>query len=306
MKIRKVVFPVGGLGTRFFPITRAIPKEMLGIIDKPLIHYAFDEAMAAGIEEFILVTRQGKNSIEDYFDYMFTHSQHFDIKIGSVCYVRQNEPHGLGHAVLCAKNLIGEEPFAVMSADDFILHPKSCIGEMIRRYDGSNMVATMVVPREEVSKYGVLDVESERDDLIVARSVDEKPSMAAAKSTYAIVGRYLLSHKIFGVLEKLKPGVGNEIQLTDALSQMIRTVGLTGFRFEGQRFDCGSKEGLLAAILRVAHQDQNLRSVIDSFCGDEECAKKSSAVRPSSASPGATSGAARPSPNHPNSRRRKK
>jgi UTP--glucose-1-phosphate uridylyltransferase len=156
-----------------------------------------------------------------------------------------------------------------MSADDFILHDKSCIGEMIKLYDGSNMVATMAVPPGDVSKYGVLDVESETDSLVVAKSVDEKPSTAAAKSTYAIVGRYLLTHEIFCVLEGLKPGVGNEIQLTDALLHMIPTVGLTGFKFDGQRFDCGSKDGLLAAILRVALQDQNLRPVIDNVCGSK-------------------------------------
>ncbi|MDR1375823.1 MAG: UTP--glucose-1-phosphate uridylyltransferase [Holosporaceae bacterium] len=265
MKIRKVVFPVGGLGTRFLPITRAIPKEMLGIIDKPLIHYAFEEAMAAGMDQFILVTRHGKNSIEDYFDYMFTHSQHFNIKNGSVCYVRQNEPRGLGHAVLCAKNLIGDEPFAVMSADDFILHSKSCLGEMTANYDGSNMVAVVRVAPEEVSKYGILDVESESERLVIAKSVDEKPSAAMAKSTHAIVGRYLLSSKVFDVLVNLKPGVGNEIQLTDALLKMIPSIGLTGFKFEGQRFDCGSKEGLLEAILHVASLDKSLKHVIDNF-----------------------------------------
>ena len=271
MKIRKVVFPVGGLGTRFFPITRAIPKEMLGIIDKPLIHYAFEEAIAAGIEQFIFVTRHGKDSIEDYFDYMFTHSEYFDIKMGSICYVRQNEPKGLGHAVLCAKNLIGDEPFAVMSADDFILHTKSCLGEMIEHYDGSNMVATMKVAHSEVSKYGILDVESENGRLITAKSVDEKPSVENAKSDYAIVGRYLLSGKIFDVLSDLKPGVGGEIQLTDALLQMIPTCGLTGFKFGGKRFDCGSKSGLLAAILHVASQSEKLKYVIENFYkGDEK------------------------------------
>ncbi|MBQ3565515.1 MAG: UTP--glucose-1-phosphate uridylyltransferase [Alphaproteobacteria bacterium] len=265
MRVRKVVFPVGGLGTRFFPITRAIPKEMLGIIDKPLIHYAFEEAMAAGIEEFILVTRHGKDSIEDYFDYMFSHSDYFNIKVGSICYVRQNEPKGLGHAVLCAKNLINNEPFAVMSADDFILHPESCIGEMIKRYNGSNMVATMSVNRNEVNKYGILDIEKEEDDLVYAKSVVEKPSVDEAPSTQAIVGRYVLSGEIFEVLQNLAPGVGGEIQLTDALLEMIPTCGLVGFKFKGQRFDCGSKKGLLDAILHVASNDDNLKQVIDRF-----------------------------------------
>ncbi|MDR0632507.1 MAG: UTP--glucose-1-phosphate uridylyltransferase [Holosporaceae bacterium] len=266
MKISKAVFPVGGLGKRFFPITRAIPKEMLGIIDKPLIHYAFEEAVTAGIEEFIFVTRHGKDSIEDYFDYMFANTEYFNIKMGSVCYVRQNAPLGLGHAVLCAKNLIGKEPFAVISADDFISHSESCLGEMIKLYDGSNMVASMGVDRQEVNKYGILDVERETDQLLIAKSVDEKPSIESAKSTYAIVGRYLLSHEIFDVLGDLKPGVGGEIQLTDAILEMIPSHGLTGFKFRGKRFDCGSKSGLLAAILHVAGQNETLSHVVEDFC----------------------------------------
>ncbi|MDR1982375.1 MAG: UTP--glucose-1-phosphate uridylyltransferase [Holosporaceae bacterium] len=265
MKINKVVFPVGGLGKRFFPITRTIPKEMLGIIDKPLIHYAFEEAVAAGIEEFIFVTRRGKDSIEDYFDYMLTNSEYFHIKTGSVCYVRQSEPLGLGHAVLCAKNLIGNEPFAVVSADDLIVHEKSCIGEMIKHYNGSNMVASINVASAEVSKYGILDVAHETDKFLIAKSVDEKPSPKSAKSTHAIVGRYILSNKIFDVLGNLEPGIGGEIQLTDALLKMIPSCGLTGFKFEGKRFDCGSREGLLAAILHVANQSEALSCIIKNF-----------------------------------------
>lgn len=265
MRIRKVVFPVGGLGTRFFPITRAIPKEMLGIIDKPLIHYAFEEAVEAGIEQFIFVTRHGKDSIEDYFDYMFSHADYFNIKTGSICYIRQNEPRGLGHAVLCAKNLINDEPFAVMSADDFILSSKACLNDMINHYNGSNMVATMSVAREDVCKYGIMDVEKEDGNLIYAKSVDEKPAIENAKSTHAIIGRYILSPDIFKVLENLAPGVGGEIQLTDALLEMIPDYGLVGFKFEGQRFDCGSKEGLLAAILEVASRDNRLKHIINNF-----------------------------------------
>jgi UTP--glucose-1-phosphate uridylyltransferase len=270
MKISKVVFPVGGLGRRFFPITRAIPKEMLGIIDKPLIHYAFEEATAAGIEEFVFVTRHGKDSIEDYFDYMSAHSEYFNIKMGSVCYVRQNEPLGLGHAVLCAKNLIGNEPFAVVSADDFILHQKSCLGEMIKLYNGIPMVASMNVAPKDVDKYGILDIDHETDQLVVAKSVYEKPPVGTATSTHAIVGRYLLPHEIFEFLEKLEPGTGGEIQLTDALFQMIPSHGLVGFKFEGKRFDCGSKEGLLAAVLHVANQSDNLSRVIEDFYGSRK------------------------------------
>jgi UTP--glucose-1-phosphate uridylyltransferase len=234
-------------------------------MNKPLIHYAFEEAVAAGIEEFIFVTRRGKDSIEDYFDYMLTNSEYFHIKTGSICYVRQSEPLGLGHAVLCAKNLIGDEPFAVMSADDLIMHDRSCIGEMIEHYDGSNMVASMKVAPEEVSKYGILDVTRETDRFLVAQSVDEKPSPKLAKSTQAIVGRYVLSSEIFDVLDNLAPGVNGEIQLTDALLKMIPSHGLTGFKFSGKRFDCGSKEGLLEATLQVAGQSESLRRIIKNF-----------------------------------------
>lgn len=267
MAVHKVVFPVGGLGTRFYPITRAIPKEMLGIIDKPLIHYAFEEALAGGIDQFIFVTRQGKNSIEDYFDGMLSD---FENKNGtprcSFCYVRQSEPRGLGHAVLCARPLIDNEPFAVISADDFILNPqKSCIGEMIKRYDGANMAAVMRVPREEVSKYGILDICREQEDMFIAKSVDEKPDIENAKSDLAIVGRYILSPRIFEVLEHLKPGVKNEIQLTDALLEMIPEIGLKGFKFEGLRFDCGSKSGLLSAVLHLANKTPELLGTLKEF-----------------------------------------
>ncbi|GHU11177.1 UTP--glucose-1-phosphate uridylyltransferase [Alphaproteobacteria bacterium] len=270
MKIRKVIFPVGGLGTRFYPITRAVPKEMLGILDKPLIHYAFEEALSAGIEQFIFVTRHGKNSIEDYFDYILTHSDDFSTDRCSFCYVRQSEPRGLGHAVLCAKHLVNDEPFAVISADDYISHDKSCIGEMIQNYDGSNMAAIMNVSKKDVSKYGIMDVEKETDKVVIAKSVDEKPSVENAKSTNAIVGRYILTHEIFDVLKDLKPGVKNEIQLTDALLQMIPTHGLTGFKFEGERFDCGSKEGLLSAVLHVSMKDKKLAGIVKNFCGSLE------------------------------------
>jgi UTP--glucose-1-phosphate uridylyltransferase len=268
MNIRKVIFPVGGLGTRFFPITRVIPKEMLGILEKPLIQYAFEEALGAGIEQFIFVTRHGKTSIEDYCDHVLTHMESFDSSRCSFCYVRQGEPRGLGHAVLCARHLVNREPFAVISADDYISHSSSCIGEMIKHYDGSNMAAVMNVPRKDVNKYGIMEVERENNKTIIARSVDEKPSVEKAKSTHAIVGRYILTHEIFDILENLKPGVENEIQLTDALRQMIPTHGLTGFKFEGKRFDCGSQGGLLEAILHVSSKDEKLSSIIRNFYED--------------------------------------
>lgn len=263
MKIRKVVFPVGGMGTRFYPITRAVPKEMLGIFNKPLIHYAFEEALAAGVEHFIFVTRQGKNSIEDYFDYMLTHAVDFHAGHCSFCYVRQPEPRGLGDAVLCAKNLVNGEPFAVISADDFISNAKSCIGDMIENYKGSNIAAVMEVPEIDVEKYGIIEAENYDSKTIIVQSVCEKPSLKEAKSNLGIVGRYILSPEIFDVLSSLKPGKNGEIQLTDALMEMIPSIGLMGFKFEGKRFDCGSKEGLLMAILHVASSNSKLRKVVN-------------------------------------------
>lgn len=274
MLVRKVVFPVAGLGTRFHPITRAIPKEMLGILDKPLIHYAFEEAKQAGIDEFILVTRRGKSAIEDYCDYIVAHAEEENMQISSVCYIRQNEPKGLGHAVLCAKDFIGNEPFAVMSADDFILGTTSCIGDMISNYDGRNMVAAMTVAHQDVEKYGILDIEREEEKKIIAKSVDEKPEPKQAKSNCAIIGRYILSPDILEVLEHLEPGRNNEIQLTDALKQMIPTHGLVGFKFDGMRFDCGSKEGILAAILEVAKRTPELHSVMNGFRWNSESEEK--------------------------------
>ena len=219
-----------------------------------------NEAVAAYLK------KHGKNSIEDYFDGMLAE---FETKNGapecSFCYVRQREPRGLGHAVLCARHLVNDEPFAVVCADDFIFHSKSCIGEMIKNYNGANMAAVMTVPHEDVYKYGILDIEKEQGSIVVAKSVDEKPSVEEAKSDLAIVGRYILSPEIFGVLEKLKPGVKGEIQLTDALLEMIPRVGLHGFKFEGIRFDCGFKSGLLAAILHMANKDKKLSAVLKKF-----------------------------------------
>jgi UTP--glucose-1-phosphate uridylyltransferase len=239
---------------------------MLGILDKPLIQYAFEEALAAGMEQFIFVTRHGKTSIEDYCDHVLSHMEDFDSNRCSFCYVRQGEPRGLGHAVLCARHLVNDEPFAVISADDYISHETSCIGEMAKLYDGTNMVAVMNVPKKDVSKYGIIDVERENEKMVVARSVNEKPSMEKAKSTHAIVGRYILTHEIFDVLKDLKPGVKNEIQLTDALLKMIPTHGLAGFKFTGERYDCGSQEGLLSAILHVSSGDKKLANIIRKFC----------------------------------------
>lgn len=261
--IRKAVFPVGGLGTRFLPATKSMPKEMLPVVDKPLIHYAFEEARAAGIEQFIFVTGRNKDAIENHFDHAYELQDSLNEKNknslldkvsgwlpepGAIAYTRQQEPLGLGHAVWCARHIVGNEPFAVILADDLVLSRTPCIGQMIDAYTpGSNIAAVMDVPREHTQRYGVLDVESEQGALVKARSVVEKPAPADAPSTLSVIGRYVLSPGIFDVLEKAPRGKNGEVQLTDALETMIPTTPFFGFRFDGTRFDCGEVGGYIEA-----------------------------------------------------------
>ena len=268
-KIRKAVFPVGGLGTRFLPATKAIPKEMLPVVDKPLIQYAVEEARAAGIEEFIFVTSRGKTAIEDHLDY----SQELAAVLskrgktseaqalhqwmpdaGHVTFIRQPEPRGLGHAVWCARALIGDEPFAVLLADDLIQSATPCLKQMIKAHDdvGGNLVAVMSVAKEHVSRYGVIDPTVQRGRLVEARGVVEKPAPEQAPSTLAVIGRYILQPRVLEHLDGAKPGTGGEIQLTDAIARSALEHPLHGFRFEGQRFDCGDKLGFLEANLAFA------------------------------------------------------
>jgi UTP--glucose-1-phosphate uridylyltransferase len=268
-KIRKAVFPVGGLGTRFLPATKAMPKEMLPVVDKPLIQYAVEEALAAGIEELIFVTGRGKSAIEDHFDYSFELEETLrkrgvkvdymtlgvpKLSAGNIAYTRQQEPLGLGHAVWCARHLIGNEPFAVLLADDFIHSEKPCLQQMIQSYEqyGGIMVAVMNVDRSHVSRYGIVDIAQEQGALVQVRGVVEKPHPDNAPSNLAIIGRYILDPKVFDYLDLQKSGAGGEIQLTDALSHLISQEPFYGFRFEGKRYDCGSREGLLLASLAVA------------------------------------------------------
>ncbi len=265
-RVRKAVFPVGGLGTRFLPATKAMPKEMLPLVDKPLIQYAVEEAAAAGIEEFIFVTGRGKTAIEDHFDHSYeledlltrrNKSKELDAlrrglpSPGKIAYTRQQQPLGLGHAVWCARELVGDEPFAVLLADDVILAERPCLAQMVDAYgqSGGNLIAVMEVPRPEVSKYGILDVGTVRGRLIEARGVVEKPSYAEAPSSLAIIGRYVLDPQIFKHLESVQPGAGGEIQLTDALASMRSECALNGYRFSGRRFDCGDKVGFFDATI---------------------------------------------------------
>lgn len=269
-RIRKVVFPVAGLGTRFLPATKALPKEMLPVVDKPIIHYAFEEAQDAGIEQFIFVTGRNKSAIDNHFDHAYELQSILEGKDkkdeleqvrewlpppGQVFFTRQREALGLGHAVWCARHLIGDEPFAVILPDDMILSKTPCLKQMMDAYDnvGGNMVAAMEVPNEKTRQYGVIDVASSKGSLITAKGVVEKPAPEKAPSNFAIIGRYILQPGIFDVIEKQPRGANGEIQLTDAINAMAKATTPThGFRFEGARYDCGSKLGFIEANLAFA------------------------------------------------------
>ena len=255
--VKKAIFPVGGLGTRFLPATKALPKEMLPIVDKPLIQYAIEEAIEAGIEEFIFVTGRNKTAIEDHFDHsvelesvLAQKGKDDALKLvqdmmrvpGSVAYVRQQEPAGLGHAVWCARHLIGDEPVAVLLADDLVLGT-STIKEMVDAYQGGNMVAVMDVPQQETSAYGIVTPSGDDGRLVTIDGLVEKPHADEAPSNIAVIGRYIIEPGVFDALGAQKRGVGNEVQLTDALATRIGAAPFTGLRFSGQRFDCGSKIG---------------------------------------------------------------
>ncbi len=274
-RVRKAVFPVGGMGTRFLPATKAMPKEMLPVVDKPLIQYAVEEAEAAGIEEFIFVTGRGKSAIEDHFDYSFElqsilsergKKREIDaisgpiLKPGQVAYTRQQEPLGLGHAVWCARDLVGGEPFAVLLADDLIMADTPCLKQMLDAYAETegNLVAVMDVPREHTDRYGILDVGAESGALVEVTGLVEKPKPEDAPSTLSVIGRYILQPEVFGHLDRQEPGAGNEIQLTDAMARMIGRMPFHGLRFEGRRFDCGDKAGFLEANIAFALAREDL------------------------------------------------
>jgi len=267
---------VAGLGTRFLPATKSMPKEMLAIIDKPIIQYAVEEAKAAGIEEFIFVTGRGKSALEDFFDYSYElnavlmhRGKKEDLEIvnqvvldpGQVIYTRQQEPLGLGHAVWCARHMIQDEPFAVLLADDLILSKKSCLQQMMEVYEKKqgNIVAVMEVSKEETSQYGIIDPESQVGNVFKIKGVIEKPDPRKAPSQWAVIGRYILQSDIFHELENLKTGAGGEVQLTDAMSKLLKRSDFYGVNFEGRRFDCGTKQGLLAANMASALERPDMR-----------------------------------------------
>jgi UTP--glucose-1-phosphate uridylyltransferase len=270
--VRKAVFPVAGLGTRFLPATKAMPKEMLPVVDKPLIQYAMEEAKAAGIDQFYFVTGRAKNAIEDHFDTAFeveatlrqrgkdellTELEGTVPAAGQIAYTRQQRPLGLGHAVWCARHLVGDEPFAVLLADDLMVGEPPCLKEMVDAYatTGGNMVAVMEIPREQTRRYGVLDVVSDAGKLVRAKGVVEKPDPAVAPSTLMIIGRYIIQPEIFDHLGNATPGAGGEIQLTDGLDKLI-TDGqpFHGLRAAARRYDCGEKLGYLEANVALGVQ----------------------------------------------------
>jgi UTP--glucose-1-phosphate uridylyltransferase len=275
MRVRKAIFPVGGLGTRFLPATKAMPKEMLPVVDKPLIQYAVEEAQAAGIEEFIFVTGRDKTAIEDHFDHSFELEHTLESrgkkaeleglrrwlpKPGSTAYTRQQEPLGLGHAVWCARSLVGNEPFAVLLADDLILAKTPCLKQMVDAYPEvrGNLIAVMDVAREHVNRYGI--VKSGRDDgrLVQVQGLVEKPAPDKAPSNVAVIGRYILEPSVFEHLDRQNRGAGGEIQLTDALATLIGRSPFHGLRFDGKRFDCGDKVGFFEANLAFALARQDI------------------------------------------------
>ena len=276
-KIRKAVFPVAGLGTRFLPATKANPKEMLPIVDKPLIQYAAEEAERAGVEELIFVTSSSKRAIEDHFDKNYELESELEKKgkddlleiVRNVVppnitcvYVRQAEALGLGHAVLCAKPVVGNEPFAVILADDLIYTDENCVlGQMISAFDDHNcsILGVEEVPQDETDKYGIVDPEESDGRITHVKNIVEKPAPADARSNLAVVGRYILTPAIFSHLENIPRGAGGEIQLTDAIEKLLHDEQVLAYRFEGRRYDCGSKLGYLQATVEYALKHPELR-----------------------------------------------
>lgn len=292
-KVRKAVFPAAGLGTRFLPATKAQPKEMLPIVDKPLIQYGVEEAMHSGIQNIIIVTGRGKSSIEDHFDVSFELEHLLESKrkgemlsmvrgisdMIDVSYVRQKEALGLGHAVLRVKELVGNEPFAVVLSDDIIASEVPCVRQLLDVYEyyGASVLALMEVPNEQISAYGVVDAEMVADNgrenrLYRIRNMVEKPKPADAPSNLAIIGRYVLTPEIFECIESIEPGSGGEIQLTDALKYMLRNRPIYGLKFEGKRYDAGDKLGFLKATVEFAMSRHDLgqpfREYLKILCGN--------------------------------------
>lgn len=270
--VRKAIFPAAGLGTRFLPATKASPKEMLPLVDKPLIQYVVEEAIASGIEEIIIITGRGKRAIEDHFDISYELENVLKEKgnkkllaeikkisnMVDICYVRQKEALGLGHAILCAKNLVRDEPFAVLLGDDIIDSEVPVLKQMLEIYNkyGASVIAVQEVDRSQVSSYGIIKAEPIADGVYKIYDMVEKPSIEDAPSNLAIIGRYILAPEIIGLLEKTEPGRGKEIQLTDALRELVKTMPVYGYKFQGKRYDAGDKLGFLQATVEIGLKNE--------------------------------------------------
>ena len=281
--VRKAVFPVAGLGTRFLPATKAVPKEVLPLVDKPLIQYAIDEARAAGITDFIFVTAKGKSALEDYFDSspelvrsleakgktdLLKAIEPSNMASGAISYIRQQEALGLGHAVWCARHLVGDEPFAVILPDDVIASETPVLRQMVDAYaeTGGNMVAALQTPPDQISSYGVIDIAEDHGRLVKMRGMVEKPDADKAPSNLAVIGRYILSPNVMKNLSAMKQGAGGEIQLTDAIADEITSgANVYGLRFDGERYDCGSKAGYLQATVAFALARPDLRDEFSDY-----------------------------------------
>ncbi len=284
-KVRKAVIPAAGLGTRFLPATASLPKEMLPIVDKPMIQYAVEEAMEAGIKEFIVITGRGKQTIESHFDVAYElektlaeRGKHSALEIlekqlpqpGQVSFTRQQRPLGLGHAVWCARNFIHNEAFALLLPDDLLYGKPGVMKQMIEAYDkvGGNMCAVTEVPLEDTYKYGVLDIDNQEGDIVTAKAIIEKPAPSDAPSNITVVGRYILQPQIMNDLAKMNRGQGGEIQLTDSLEKLIGEIPLHGFLYEGERYDCGGPRGFLEANIRFAAKRAELKEFIKNLALD--------------------------------------
>jgi UTP--glucose-1-phosphate uridylyltransferase len=279
-RVRKAVFPVAGLGTRLLPATKSIPKEMITIVDRPLIQYAVDEAREAGIEELIFVTGRGKSALVDYFDHAYeleatlrAKGKSLDVlepsnaKFGEVVTVRQQQPLGLGHAVWCARHIVGEEPFAVLLPDELMVGSPGCLAQMVEAYEkvGGNVVAALEVPDSETHKYGVIDPGATDGRLTEIRGMVEKPAPGTAPSNLMLPGRYILQPDVMRALDAQETGAGGEIQLTDAMAKVIGTQPFHAYRFEGERHDCGSPTGFVIANLAMALQREDVASAVREF-----------------------------------------
>ena len=285
VKVTKAVFPVAGLGTRFLPATKANPKEMLPIVDKPLIQYAAEEAIAAGITELIFVTGRNKRAIADHFDKAYEleielqkkekakmlEAVHNIVPPEVTCvYIRQSEPLGLGHAVLCAKQVVSNDPFAVILADDLISSRKGVVQQMTEQYDeyGRSVIGVQEVADEETSKYGIVAVDDDHKALTRISGIVEKPRPEDAPSNLAVIGRYILTPRIFELLEQVRPGAGGEIQLTDAIAALLKEEAVYAYRFEGKRYDCGSKLGYLKANIEFGLEHPELGDAFREYLGN--------------------------------------